>query len=98
MLTERPYLNMGALGLRIARRAKVPKDANSLTMSGLTCRIGLVGTGRDISVLLGINGLRNKPSFCVGPPFLAFTTCFSATPGWHFPRALIESLLTDGCG
>jgi len=24
---------------------------------------------------------------------LAFTFCFSATPGWPFPRTLIESLL-----
>jgi len=31
-----------------------------------------------------------KPSHLVGPPFLAFTARFSATPGWHFSRALIE--------
>ena len=65
---------------------------------GLACRKALVGTGRAISVLFGINGLRNKSSYLVGPPFLAFTVHFSAIPGWHFPRALIESLLTGGCG
>ena len=66
-----------------------PKGANSMAMSGLTCRMALVGTGRAISVLFGINGLGNKPSYLVGPPFLVFMACFS---GWHFPRALIESL------
>jgi len=69
-----------------------------MAMSGLACRKALIGTGRAISALFGINGLRNKPSYLVGPPFLAFMACFSATPGWHFPRALIESSLTDGCG
>ena len=40
-----------------------PKGANSIVMSGLTCRKALVGTGRDISVLFGINRLtcRNEP-------------------------------------
>jgi len=33
------------------------KGANSMTMSGLACRKALVGTGRAISVLFGINGL-----------------------------------------
>ena len=65
-----------------------PKGANSMAVSGLTCRKALVGTGRAISVLFGINGLRNKPSYLVGPPFLAFTAHFSATPGWHFPESL----------
>jgi len=61
-----------------------PKGANSMAMSGLTCRMALVGTGRAISVLFGMNRLRNKLSYLVGPPFLAFMACFSATPGWHF--------------
>ena len=39
-----------------------PKGANSMAVSGLACRKALVGTGRAISVLFGINGLRNKPS------------------------------------
>jgi len=69
-----------------------PKDANSMAMSGLACRMAFVGTGRAISVLFGINGLRNKPSYLVGPPFLVLMAYFSATQGWHFPRALIESL------
>jgi len=75
-----------------------PKDANSMAMSRLACRKALDGTIRAISMLFGINGLRNKPSYLVGPPFLAFSVHFSATPGWHFLRALIESLLTGGCG
>ena len=64
----------------------VPKDANSMAVSGLACRKALVGTGRAISVLFGINGLtrRNELFYLVGPPFLAFTAHFSATSGWHF--------------
>ena len=72
-----------------------PKGANSMAMSGLICRKALVGTGRAISVLFGING--NKPSYLVGPPFLVFMARFSATPGWHFSRALMESSLIGGC-
>ena len=67
-----------------------PKGANSMVMSGLAGRKALVGTGRVISVLFGINRLRNNPPYLVGPPFLAFTAHFSATPGWHFLRVLIE--------
>jgi len=37
-----------------------PKGANSMVMSGLVSRSDLVGTGRAISVLFGINGVRNK--------------------------------------
>ena len=69
-----------------------PKGANSMAMSGLICRMALVGTGRAISVPFGINGLRNKSSYLVRPPFLVFMACFSATPGCHFLRDLIESL------
>ena len=85
---------------RTGRGGRVhPKGANSMAMSGLPCRKGLVGTVRAISALFGIDGLRNKPSYLVGPPFLVFTAHFSATPGWHFLRALIESLLIiGGCG
>ena len=36
-----------------------PKGANSMTASGLIFRSDLVGTGRAISVLFGINGVRN---------------------------------------
>ena len=74
------------------------KGANSMAMSGLSCKKALVGTARAISVLFGINGLSNKPSYLVGPPFLVFTAHFSATPHWHFLRALIESLLIGGFG
>jgi len=37
-----------------------PKGANSMDTSGLVLRSDLVGTGRAISVLFGINGVRNK--------------------------------------
>jgi len=39
---------------------------------------------RAISVLFGINGVRNKQCRCVGRPFLVFKACFSAMAGWHF--------------
>jgi len=61
-------------------------------------RKALVFTVRAISVFFGINGLRNKPTYLVGPLFLAFMACFSAMPGCHFLRALIENLLIGGCG
>ena len=35
------------------------KGANSMAASGLVFRSDLVGTGRAISVLFGINGVRN---------------------------------------
>ena len=44
-----------------------PKGANSMAASGLVLRSDLVGTGRAIS--FGINGVRNKRSHLVGPPF-----------------------------
>jgi len=34
-----------------------PKGANSMAASGLVLRSNLVGTGRAISVLFGINGV-----------------------------------------
>ena len=37
-----------------------PKGANSMAESGLVFRSDLVGTGRAISILLGINGVRNR--------------------------------------
>jgi len=36
-----------------------PKGANRMTESGLVFRSDLVGTGRAISILFGINGVRN---------------------------------------
>jgi len=36
------------------------KGANSMAASGLVFGSNLVGTGRAISVLFGINGVRNK--------------------------------------
>jgi len=75
-----------------------PKGANSMTTSGLVCRNDLVGTGRAISVLFGINRVRNKRSHPVGPPFPVYKTCFLAAASWHFFRVLIGSLLIGGCG
>jgi len=37
-----------------------PKCENSMAASGLISRSDLVGTGRAISVLFGVNGVRNK--------------------------------------
>ena len=75
-----------------------PKGANSMAASGLVFRSNLVGTGRDVSILFGINGVRNKRSHFVGPPFPEFKACFSATAGWHFLRHLTRHLLIGGCG
>ena len=65
-----------------------PKGANRIAASGLVFRSDLVGTGRAISVLFGINGVRNKRTHLVGPPFPEFKSHFSAMPGWHFSRDL----------
>ena len=40
-----------------------------MAMSGLSCRNAWVGFGRAISIVLGTNEFRNKPSHLVGPPF-----------------------------
>ena len=72
-----------------------PKGANHVTASGFSCRKAFVGTRRPISVLFGKNGLRNEPSQCARP---AFKAPFSATTGWHLPKAFNESLLSGGCG
>ena len=75
-----------------------PKGANSMAASGLVLKSDLVGTGRAISVLFVINGVRNKRSHFVGPPFPEFKARFSATAGWHFSRDLTRRLLIGGCG
>ena len=67
-------------------------------MGGLVFRSDLVGTGRAISILFGINGVRNKRSHLVGPPFPEFKARFSSTAGWHFSRDLTRCLLIGGCG
>ena len=46
----------------------------------------VVGTGRAISILFCINGVRNQRSHLVGPPFPEIKARFSATAGWHFSR------------
>ena len=58
-----------------------PKGANSMATSELVSRNDLVGIRRAISVLYGANGVRNKRSHLVGPPFPAFKAHFSATAG-----------------
>ena len=58
-----------------------PKGANSMAVSGFIFRSDLVGTGWTISILFGINGVRNKRSHLVGPPFLEFKALFSAMAG-----------------
>jgi len=60
------------------------KSANNMAVSGLSCKEALVGTGRAISVLFGISGLRNKPLTFVELQFPMFKACFLAVPGWHF--------------
>jgi len=74
------------------------KGANSMAVSELISKSDLVGTGMAISVLFGINGVRNKRSHFIGPPFPVFKACFSAMAGWHFSRDLTRCLLIDGCG
>ena len=53
-----------------------PKGANSMAASGLVFGSDLVGTGRAISILFGINGVRKKRSHFVGPPFPEFKARF----------------------
>ena len=74
------------------------KGANSTTVFGLALRSDLVGTERAISVLFGTNGVRNKRSHLVEPPFPEFKAHFSATAGWYFSRDLTSRLLIGGCG
>ena len=75
-----------------------PKGANSMAVSWLVFRSNLVGTGRAISILFGINGVRNKRSHLIGPLFPEFKAHFSATAGWHFSKDLTRCLLIGGCG
>ena len=75
-----------------------PEGANIMAASEFVLRSDLVGTGRAISILFGINGVRNKRSHPVGPPFPEFKARFSATAGWHFLRDLTRHLLIGGCG
>ena len=61
-----PAMSLG-LRLCVSRKGRTgrdgwvhPKGENSMATSGLVFRSNLVGTGRAISVLFGINGVRNK--------------------------------------
>ena len=64
-------------------------------MSGLRCRKVLVGTGRAISIVFGINGVT---SGFVGPLFPACMARFSATASCYFSGDLIASSLIGGRG
>ena len=75
-----------------------PEGANSMATSGLIFRSDLVGTGKAICIIFGINGVRNKQPHLVGPPFPEFKDFFSATAGWRFSRDLTRCLLIGGCG
>ena len=75
-----------------------PKGADSMGISGIRFGNDLVGTGRAISVIFGINGVKNKRSHLVGPPFPAFKARFSATAGWHFSGDLTRCWLIGRCG
>ena len=75
------------------------KVVNYMAKSGPDCRNNFVGTsGKVISILFGINGVINKWSHLVGPPFPVFKAHFSFMAGWYFSRVLIGSLLIGGCG
>ena len=74
------------------------KGANSMAVSRLIFRNDLVGNGRDVSILFGMNGVRNQRSHLVGPPFPEFKGRISAMAGWHFSRDLTRRLLIGGCG
>ena len=66
-----------------------------MAASVLIFRSDLVGTGKAISILFGINGVRNKRSHLVGPPFPEFKAHFSAkkiTSGDSFEP---NNLVTD---
>jgi len=84
-----------SLGLRfyVSRKGRTggggwvhPKGANSMAASGLIFRSNWVGTGRAISILYGINGVRNKRSHLGGPPFPECKDGFSATAGSFLER------------
>ena len=99
-----PVMSLG-LGFCVSRKGGTGggewvhlKGANSMAASGLVFRSNLVGTGRAISILFSINGVRNKQSHLVGPPFPEFKARFSAAAGWHFSRDLTRHLLIGGCG
>jgi len=56
------------------------KVANSMAASGPISRSDLVGTGKAISVLSDINGVRNKRSYLVWPQLPVFKACFLVRP------------------
>ena len=65
---------------------------------GLSLEATWLALGGPFLSLFGINGVKNKQSHLVGPPFPEFKARFSATAGWHFSRDLTRRLLIGGCG
>ena len=64
---------------------------------GLSLEVTWLALGGTF-ILFGINGVRNKQSHLVGPPFPEFKARFSATAGWHFSRDLTRHLLIGRYG
>ena len=99
-----PTMSLG-LGFCVSRKGGTggggsvhPKGANRMAASELIFRSDLVGTERAISILICINGVRNKRTHLVGPPFPELKARISAMEGWHFSRDLTRRLLIGGCG
>ena len=65
---------------------------------GLSLQATWLALGGPFLFFFGINGVRNKRSHLVGPPFPAFKAHFSPMAGWHFLRDLSRQLLIGGCG
>ena len=65
---------------------------------GSCLEVTWLALGGAISILFGINGVRNQRSHLVGAPFPEFKARFSAMAGWHFSRYLARRLLIGGCG
>ena len=72
-----------------------------MAASGLVSRNDLVGTGRAISLLFGVSGVKNKRSHLVGPPFPSFKAGFFLFFSYSrlaFSRDLTRCLLIGRCG
>ena len=65
---------------------------------GLSLEATWLALGGPFLSLFGINGVKNKQSHLVGPPFPEFKVRFSAMASWHFSQDLTRRLLIVGCG
>ena len=72
-----------------------PEGCKQQAVSGLSPRMALISTKKDISVPFSTNGLTDELSCLVRP---ALEAHYPATPRWHLARALIESSSSGGCG